>query len=435
VNSTSIALDDSGAAQQPGMTSRTRSAMRDVFDGGRTGLGALLPFAGPAIIASVGYMDPGNFATNIQAGSSYGYQLLWVVLIANLVAMLFQSMSAKLGIVTGRNLAQLCRQEFSRPVVFLMWIASELAAIATDLAEFLGGALGISLLFHVSLISGMVVTGIVTFALLSLDKNGFRPLELVIAAFVGVIGLSYLYELVISPPDWHAALFHAVVPQLKDNSALTLAVGIIGATIMPHTLYLHSGLTQNRTPARNDGERRRLLQFSNREVVIALGFAGLVNLAMVIVSASAFSKSAPGLADIGAAYRALVPALGLGAAGVFLVSLMVSGISSSVVGTMAGQVIMQGFTGFTIPVWLRRLITMVPAFVVALCFKTMTAMVLSQVVLSFVLPLPMIALVILSSRKSVMGDFVAGKRARIAAVAATAVIVLLNIVLIGQLLS
>jgi manganese transport protein len=424
-----------GLALAPGATLRTALAARAALDGRRKGVRAFLPFAGPAIIASVGYMDPGNFATNIQAGSTYGYQLLWVVLIANLVAMLFQAMSAKLGIVTGRNLAELCREQFPRPVVVGMWIASEIAAMATDVAEFLGGALGISLLFHVSLLWGLIVTGVVTFAILQLDKRGFRPLELVIAALVGVIGLSYLCELIIAPPDWHAAFFHAVVPQLPDRSAVTLAVGIIGATIMPHTIYVHSALTQNRTPARNDRERRGLLRFSNREVVIALGFAGLVNLAMVMMSASVFGQSGPGIADIGSAYNTLVPALGACAASVFLVALIASGISSSVVGTMAGQVIMQGFVGISIPVWLRRLITMLPAFVIALSCNAMTAMIFSQVVLSLVLPLPLVALVVLSSRKSVMGNFVTRRRTALAAIAATVLIVLLNVLLIGQMCS
>jgi manganese transport protein len=418
-----------------GATLRTARAARDALDGRRKGLGAFLPFVGPAVVASVGYMDPGNFATNIQAGSTYGYQLLWVVLAANLVAMLFQAMSAKLGIVTGRNLAELCREQFPPPVVIGMWVASEFAAMATDVAEFLGGALGISLLFHLSLVQGLSITGVVTLAILQLDKRGFRPLELAIAALVGVIGLSYLFELAIAPPDWGAALLHTVVPQLPDRSALTLAVGIIGATIMPHTLFLHSGLTQKRTPVRDDRERRRLLRFSNREVVIALGFAGLVNLAMVMMSASVFGHSHSGITDIGAAYRTLVPALGAGAAVVFLVGLIASGISSSVVGTMAGQVIMQGFVGFSIPVWMRRLITMVPAFAIALSFDSMKAMILSQVVLSFVLPLPLVALVVLSTRKSVMGDFAAGRGTAVAALAATVLIVLLNAVLIGQALA
>jgi manganese transport protein len=274
----------------------------------------------------------------------------------------------------------------------------------------------------------------VTFAILQLDKRGFRPLELVIGALVGVIGLGCLCQLAVAAPDWHAALFHTLVPQLHDRSAVALAAGIIGATIMPHTLYLHSGLTQNRTPARNDGERRSLLRFSNKEVVIALGFAGLVNIAMVMTASSAFSKSAAGIADIGAAYHALIPTLGAAAAGLFLVALIASGISSSVVGTMAGQVIMQGFVGFSVPIWVRRLITMAPAFVVALTCNTMTAMILSQVVLSFVLPLPMIALLVLSSRKSVMGDFVTGRRTAVAAGVTTVLIVLLNVVLIRQML-
>ena len=417
-----------------GTTLQAELAARAALDGRRKGVRAFLPFAGPAIIASVGYMDPGNFATNIQAGSTYGYQLLWVVLAASLVAMLFQAMSAKLGIVTGRNLAELCREQLPQPIVLGMWMASEIAAMATDVAEFLGGALGVSLLFHVSLLCGLTVTGAVTFAILQLDKGGFRPLELVIAALVGIIGLSFLCELIVAPPDWRAALFHTVVPELHDRSAVTLAVGIVGATIMPHTLYLHSGLTQNRTPARNNHERRGLLRFSNREVVVALGFAGLVNLAMVMMSSSVFGKSTPGITDLGVAYHTLMSTLGIGAAGVFLIALMVSGISSSVVGTMAGQVIMQGFVGFSIPVWMRRLITMVPAFVVAISFNTMTAMILSQVVLSFVLPLPMIALVILSSRKSVMGDFVTGKGTALAGIAAAVLVVILNIVLIRQML-
>jgi manganese transport protein len=295
-----------------------------------------------------------------------------------------------------------------------------------------GTRLRISLLFHVSLLCGLSVTGIVTFAILQLEKGGFRPLELLLTALVGVIGLSYFCELVLSPPDWRAALFHTLVPQLRDDSAVTLAVGIVGATIMPHALYLHSGLTQNRTPARNDRERSHLLRCSNREVVIALGFAGLVNLAMVMMSSSVFGKSTKGITDISVAYHALIPTLGLGAATVFLIALLASGISSSAVGTMAGQVIMQGFVGFKIPIWVRRVVTMGPAFAIALTVNAMSALVLSQVVLSFVLPLPMIALVVLSTRRSVMGDFKASKITSLAALAATALILFLNIVLIAQ---
>ena len=413
----------------------TVAAMRDALDNQRGSLRSLLSFAGPAVVASVAYMDPGNFATNIQAGSTYGYELLWVVLLSSLVAMLFQAMSAKLGIVTGRNLAEICRDEFPRPLVIFMWIGSEIAAIATDLAEFMGGAIGISLLFGLAIGWGLLITGIITFAILSLDKQGFRPLEIVIAALVAVIGLSYLAELLIAPPDWQAAIFHTFVPQLHGNDALMLAVGIVGATIMPHSIYLHSGLTQHRAMARNDQQRRKLVQFSNREVVVALGLAGLVNMAMVAMSASVLSKTAPGIADIATAYHTLAPALGASAATVFLISLLASGISSSVVGTMAGQNIMQGFVGFKIPVLVRRLITMVPAVLVCMVSNPMKAMVDSQIILSIILPMPLIALVVLSSRRSVMGHFTACRKLTVAAVIATTAIVALNLALIWQALA
>ena len=417
-----------------GTTTDTVRAMHEVLDNKRQGLRAWLPFAGPAVIASVGYMDPGNFATNIQAGSTYGYDLLWVVLLSSLVAMLFQAMSAKLGIVTGRSLAELCRDTFPRPLVIAMWISSEIAAIATDLAEFMGAAIGISLLFHVALAWGLLGAGIVTIAILSLQKNGFRPLEVVIAALIAVIGVSYLCELLIAPPDWHAAIFHTFVPELHGSGALMLAVGIVGATIMPHTIYLHSGLTQNRAPVRNDYQRKTLVRFSNREVLIALGCAAAVNLAMVAMSASVFQKSAPGIADIAVAYHTLTPILGAGAGVLFLVALLASGISSSVVGTMAGQSIMQGFVGFKIPLVVRRLVTMVPAVLICLTCNPMSAMVDSQIVLSLVLPVPVIALVVLSSRRAVMGQFTASRTYIATAVVATSVIVALNAVLIWQAL-
>ncbi|KVW21422.1 divalent metal cation transporter [Burkholderia ubonensis] len=427
-----ISSKPAGSLALPGLsTERTEHAARAALEGRRTGAAALLPFVGPAVIASIGYMDPGNFATNIQAGAAYGYRLLWVVLAANAIAMLFQAMSAKLGIVTGRNLAELCREHFPAPVVWGMWIASEVAAMATDLAEFLGGALAFGLLCHLSLLAGMVATGFATCAILALEKRGFRPPEAAIATLVGVIGACYLGELLIAPQDWPAAAFHLVVPQLPDHAALTIAVGIIGATIMPHTLYLHSGLTQGRTAPRNDAERRRLVRFSNREVVAALGLAGVVNLAMVMMAASAFHRSAPGMTDIGDAYHTLVPVLGPAAGALFLVALLTSGVSSSVVGTMAGQVVMQGFIRRRMPVWVRRAVTVAPAFaVVALGCDVTHAMVLSQVVLSFVLPMPMIALLMLSARGDVMGEHAMRAPLRIAAGAATVVIVALNAYLV-----
>ena len=316
------------------LSETTTWAIREVLDGRRRGLRAILPFAGPAVVASVAYIDPGNFATNIQAGARYGYSLLWVVLLANLVAMLFQSLSARLGIVTNRNLAELCRMHFPHRVVLAMWALSEVAAMATDLAEFLGGAIGLSLLLHLSLFVGMVVTAILTYAILLLDRRGFRPLELVIGALVGLIGACYVVELAVASPDWWSAGLGMVVPHIADHSAMVLAVGIVGATVMPHAIYLHSGLTQNRAPARSRRERVKLVRYSNREVVSALTLAGIVNAAMVMMAERAFHAGHSGVAEIGEAYHTLVPLFGTAAAGVFLVSLMASGVSSSVVGRM-----------------------------------------------------------------------------------------------------
>jgi manganese transport protein len=414
------------------MTERTVAAAHQALAGRQGALRTATAFAGPAIIASIAYMDPGNFATNIQAGAKYGYGLLWVVLLANVIAMLFQGLSAKLGIVTGHNLAELCRDRFPRPAVWAMWGASEIAAMATDIAEFLGGAIGLSLLFHMPLLAGMVVTAIITYGLLMCERFGFRPLELIIGSIVGLICLCYLVEMFIAPVDWASAAFHTVTPQIADAGALLLAVGIIGATVMPHAIYLHSGLTQARVPVRNDNDRRTVLRFSNREVVIALTVAGLVNLAMVMMASGAFHSGHPEVAEIETAYHTLTPLLGGAAAGVFLLSLIASGVSASTVGTMAGQMIMQGFVDFRIPIWLRRLVTMVPAFVVvALGVNTTHALVISQVILSFALPLPMISLIIFTSRADVMGSFVNGKLTRAAAIIATVVVIVLNVVLIA----
>ncbi len=416
-----------------GMSARTDAAIRDVLAGRRRGIGSTLVMAGPAVVASIAYMDPGNFATNIQAGAKFGYTLLWVVVVANVVAMLFQSLSAKLGIVTGSNLAELCRRYFPARVTVPMWIASEVAAMATDLAEFLGGAIGLSLLAGISLMSGMVITAGATYALLLLERRGYRSLEIAIALLVGVIGASYLAEVLIAPVDWAAAGRGVVMPRLPAPEALTIAVGIIGATVMPHALYLHSGLTQNRAPARDDGERAGLLRYSNREVLVALTIAGLINMAMVVMAAAAFHVGHADVAEIGTAYHTLTPLLGPAAAGIFLVSLLAAGLSSSAVGTLAGQMVMQGFVGFAIPLWLRRLVTMAPAFViVAIGVDSTKALVLSQVVLSFVLPLPMVALVLFTRRRDIMGRFANSRAMDVAAMVGTAVIVALNLVLILQ---
>src|SRR3984957_15864671 len=415
------------------LSAQTLATAREVLAGQRPGLRAFLAFVGPAVVASIAYMDPGNFATNIQAGAKYGYGLLWVVLLANVIAMLFQGLSAKLGIVTGKNLAEMCRDHFPRPVVLAMWIVSEIAAMATDVAEFLGGAIGLSLLFHLPLLAGMVVTAIAPHGLRRWEASGFRPLELIIGAIVGVIGLCYLIEIFIVPVDWAAAAFHTFTPQLVDAEALLLAVGIIGATVMPHAIYLHSGLTQSRVPVRDDSERRKVVRFSNQEVVVALAVAGLINMAMVMMASGAFHAGHPEVAEIQSAYHTLTPLLGAGAAGVFLVSLIASGVSSSTVGTIAGQMIMQGFVGFRIPIWLRRVVTMVPAFVVvALGANSTRALVISQVVLSIALPLPMISLLMFTRRADIMGSFANSRLTDVAAVVGTAVVLLLNTFLILQ---
>ena len=420
------------AALPEGMTGRTVAGIREVLAGQWRWKSPLL-FAGPAVIASIAYMDPGNFATNIQAGAKYGYTLLWVVFMASAAAMLFQALSAKLGIVTGRNLAEMCRERFPAPVVWALWIVSEVAAMATDLAEFIGGAIGLSLLLHIPLVVGMGVTAVLVYGLLMFERRGFRPTELIIGSLVAAIALCYLVEIFLAPVDWAAAGLGSVIPRLPDAGALTIAVGIVGATIMPHAIFLHSGLTQNRAPARNDHERRQLLRFSNIEVLLALGVAGLVNMAMVITAAGAFHAGHSDVAQIETAYHTLTPLLGPAAAGVFLTALLASGLSSSAVGTMAGQMIMQGFVGFRIPVIVRRLVTMIPAFVVVwLGVNSTNALVMSQVVLSIALPVPVVALILFTGRKDIMGAFANSRLTNAAAALGALVILTLNTVLLLQ---
>jgi manganese transport protein len=419
-------------APSTGMTDRTVVGIRKAL-AGEWGWRSPLLFAGPAVIASIAYMDPGNFATNIGAGARYGYALLWVVLLANVTAMLFQALSAKLGIVTGRNLAELCREHFPTPVVWALWIISEVAAMATDLAEFLGAAIGLSLLLHIPLMAGMVMTAILTYGILMTESRGFRPMEIIIGSLVVAIVLCYLAEMFIAPIDWRAAGHGLAVPELPDAGALTLAVGIVGATIMPHAIFLHSGLTQNRAPGRNDRERRLLVRFSNIEVLVALGVAGLVNMAMVIMAASAFHAGHRDVAEIETAYKTLTPLLGPAAAGAFLTALLASGLSSSAVGTMAGQMIMQGFVGFRIPILVRRLVTMIPAFVVVwLGVNSTDALIISQVVLSIALPAPVVALVMFTSRKDIMGGFANSRLTNVAASFGAVAILTLNAFLLLQ---
>jgi len=429
-----MAVETEVVGRRPGqMSARTLTAARAVLEERRRGILALLPFLGPAFIASVAYMDPGNFATNIGAGSLFGYKLLWVVVFANLTAMLFQALSAKLGIVTGLSLPEVCRDHLPTPVTVTMWVVSEVGAMATDLAEFLGATIALNLLFGIPMLAGAVITGVATYGILSLERRGFRPLEAFITALVGVIAISYLLEVVFSHPSFGQLALGSVRPWLGGSESVLFAVGIIGATVMPHAVYLHSSLTQDRIRPRNQAERRRLVRLSNIEVPIALGLAGLINMAMLSMAAATFHSGNSGVADISTAYRTLTPLLGPAAATVFLISLLASGISASSVGTMAGQVIMQGFIRIRIPLWLRRLVTMAPTIVVIWMGVNPTrALVISQVVLSLVLPVPVIALVAFTRRRSLMGQFVNRRLTSTVAIVAAGVILVLNVVLLVQ---
>ncbi|ENZ77319.1 MULTISPECIES: Nramp family divalent metal transporter [Ralstonia] len=405
-------MDDS-LALEPDGSSASRCVIahaREALDGRRRGWRTFTPFVGPAVVVSVAYIDPGNIATGIEAGVRYGYQLLWVVLASSLVAMLFQMLSARVGIVTGRNLAQLCRTHLPAPAGLGMWFISELAAMATDLAEFVGAAVGIALLTGIPLLYAMVLAGVLTYLLLMLQVRGFRSVELMIGALVAVIGISYIIQVWILPVSWAAALRQTFVPTALPPDAFMLAAGIVGATVMPHALFLHSGLVNTRVRPRSASETSQLLRYSNREVVAALAAAGCINLAMVVVSAGAFHGAHAEVAGIEDAYITLAPLFGASAGLLFLVGLIASGLSSSVVGTMAGQMVLQGFLRVRLPVGMRRLITMVPAFIVIGAGMDVTqALVLSQVVLSMVVPFPMAALIWLARRPDLMGQHAAGR--------------------------
>lgn len=392
------------------------------------------PFLGPAFIAAVAYIDPGNFATNIQAGAQFGYLLIWAIIAANLVAMLVQTLSAKLGIATGMNLAEVAREHFSLPVVLGLWGVSELVAMATDLAEFLGAALGFNLLFHIPLFVAGLLTGLVTFVILGLQRYGFRPLELVISAVVGVIAVCYLLEMLIARPDWGSAAQAVIAPRLGGSEGLLLAVGIVGATVMPHVIFLHSHLTQNRVVAHSTRERQQLFHFEIVDVILAMGLAGLVNMAMLIMAAVAFHSSGhEAVGSIEQAYRTLSPLLGPAAGVLFAISLLASGLSSSTVGTMAGQVVMQGFLRWHIPVWIRRVVTMLPALaVIAIGVDPTRALVISQVALSLGLPFALVPLVLFTRRRAIMGELVNHWLTTVAASAATLVVVGLNLFLLYQ---
>lgn len=412
----------------------TVSAAQEVLQGRgkRRGMAKLLPFMGPAFIASIAYMDPGNFATNISGGARYGYLLVWVIIASNLMAMLIQSLSAKLGIATGRNLAEMCRDQFPRPMVLAMWGVSEVVAMATDLAEFLGAALGFHLLFGIDLLPAAILTGITTFIILGLERRGFRPLEAVISAMVGVIAACYLAETILDNPDWHLIGASIVTPRFEGTDSVLLAVGILGATVMPHVIFLHSALTQNRIVVRDPHQQRRLFRFTLIDIGIAMGLAGIINASMLIMAAATFHTG--GMTNVGSieeAYRTLEPLLGSAASVIFAISLLAAGLSSSAVGTMAGQVIMQGYLRRQVPIWVRRLVTMVPALVIiALQVDPTWALVISQVVLSFGIPFALIPLVLFTRQRKLMGPLVNMRITTVAASLVAGLIVFLNLYLL-----
>ena len=394
---------------------------------------ATLAMLGPAFVASIAYVDPGNFATNVRAGAQFGYLLVWVIVAANLMAMLIQYLSAKLGIVTDRDLPENFREHYPRPLSWGMWVQAELISMSTDIAEFLGAALGLNLLFHVPLLPAGVITGFVALGILALQRHGYRRFELAITALLGLIFLGFLYEALKIGPS-ASATAGGLIPHLSGNDSLYLAVGIIGATVMPHAIYLHSALTNGRVPTRNDAERKRVLRFERLDVLIALGLAGIVNLTMLVVAAKLFhARGLIGVDTIQGAHAGFSHLVGGGAALAFAVALLASGSSSSSVGTYAGQVVMAGFVNLRIPLMARRVITMLPALVVlAIGVSPTSALVLSQVVLSFGIPFALIPLVMLTSRRDVMGVHVNRGLTTAVAWAMAVVISGLNVFLLAQ---
>ncbi len=415
---------------------RTRAAASKVLSGTdiKGVIARILPFLGPAFIAAVAYVDPGNFATNIQGGAQYGYMLLWVIFASNLMAILIQMLSAKLGIATGKNLAELCRDNFRMPFVWMMWVIAEVAAIATDLAEFLGAAVGFQLLFHVPLLIGGILTAISTVIILSLEKRGFRPMEAVIGALVGIIAVCYLLETILARPNWKLIAYFSVVPKFQGTDSVLVAAGILGATVMPHVIFLHSALTQGRIVTKDPVKLKKLVRFEMVDILIAMGLAGFVNAAMLIMAAATFhNPTYNNIGTIEQAYRTLAPLLGKSASVIFGVSLLASGLSSSAVGTMAGQLVMQGFLKHSIPIWVRRLVTMIPSLIViAMGLEPTKVLVISQVILSFGIPFALLPLVIFTNKHELMGDLANSTLTRIMAYVVTFLIIGLNVFLLYQ---
>jgi manganese transport protein len=408
-----------------------KSPLQEMRDRGRVrGVVGLL---GPAFVAAVAYIDPGNFATNIAGGAKYGYMLLWVIVVANLMAMLVQYLSAKTGIATGKNLPELCRAHFKRPVTWGLWVQAEAIAIATDIAEFVGAAIALNLLFGVPPFIAGLMTAVVAFAILELQTRGHRKFELAIAGFLGIVFLGFLYDLLqvgVDPGDFAAGL----VPHFDGSDSVLLAVGILGATVMPHVVYLHSALTSNRIKPRNTAERRMLLRFQRLDVALAMGLAGFINITMLVVAAQLFHDSGRTNVDsIEGAHAGFSALLGGGAALAFAVALLASGLSSSSVGTYAGQVVMQGFINRRIPLYLRRAVTMAPSLVVlAVGVDPSTTLVISQVVLSFGIPFALVPMVLLTRRADIMGALVNRRLTTVIASIVASLIIGLNLFLLYE---
>jgi manganese transport protein len=391
----------------------------------------LLEFMGPAFIVSVAYIDPGNFATNISGGSKFNYNLVWVILWSNLMAIFLQIMSAKLGIATEKNLAQMCREVFSKRINWLFYFVAAIASMATTMAEFLGGVLGFYLLFGIPLVYGVILTALITFAIIYLEKYGQRIIEIVIFLFISVICGAYTITLFIAKPDWYQVGVHTLIPSLPNNEAVLIAVGMLGATVMPHVVYLHSQLVQCRNAGMTLQEKKRHLKLEKLDVVIAMNVAFIVNAAMVVVSASVFYKSGIAVDSIEAAHRSLEPLLGAFSSGAFGIALLASGFSSSSVGAMAGETVMDGFVDFKMPMNLRRIITMLPGvFIIAAGINPMKALLLSQVSLSFALPIAIIPMIIITSNSGLMGEFTNKRWVKVIGWLIAVVIVLLNAILL-----
>ncbi|ATZ93287.1 MULTISPECIES: Nramp family divalent metal transporter [Dickeya] len=394
----------------------------------RTSRKLKLSLMGPAFIAAIGYIDPGNFATNIQSGAAYGYQLLWVVVWANLMAMLIQLLSAKLGIATGKNLAEHIRDRFPKPAVWAYWVQAEIIAMATDLAEFIGAAIGFKLLLGVSLLEGAILTGIATFLILTLQQRGQKPLEMVIGGLLLFVAAAYIVELIFSRPELSSLAKGMAIPSLPNSDAVLLAAGVLGATIMPHVIYLHSSLTQQQSNI----TRAERYSATKVDVAVAMTIAGFVNLAMMATAAAAFHFSGnTSIAELDQAYLTLKPLLGQAAATIFGLSLVVAGLSSTVVGTLAGQVVMQGFVRFHIPLWVRRVVTMLPSFIVILSGMNPTrVLVLSQVLLSFGIALALIPLLVFTGNRELMGCLVNSRRVQNLGKVIVCMVIALNLYLL-----